>query len=86
MSAVTYIPMGRGERAHRQRQQAAREMTRDAAGISARGDTGQSWPMGKSRSTRDEAVKKSGKTLNARIARDEPQIHRPGRHRANRRR
>lgn len=81
MSAVVYNPMGRGERAGRQRHQAAWQMDRDAARISARGDTGQSWPTGKPPTGRHVETKAPAPEPLA-AKRDAPRMHRANRQRA----
>lgn len=80
MNSFTFTPMPRGERAYRLRQQAAWQMDRDAASISARGDTGQSLSMGKPRPARHVETKVAAPESLA-AKREAPRMHRANRQR-----
>lgn len=81
MRPVVYNPMGRGERAFRQRQLADWVLARDAAATSAGSDTGGSRANGKPHSERHAAVQKA-KPTSSTIDRKPPRMHRANRQRA----
>ena len=81
MSAITYMPMGRGERTGRQRAHASWLVNAMVDGAE------QATKATVSHAVRHAKAKKAGTgELASKVARDKPRMHRPGRHRANRRR